>query len=115
VGFEFYFRHHLSQDSLYLIDKSANTRPGNHIETYSELCSCGQTVGKRIFSCDPLLNFDCPVIISESRENGTRNAPPPPVLRYLRSRATIRKESASSQRRFKIQLSRMSVSFIRNP
>jgi hypothetical protein len=47
VGFEFYFRHHLRGQSNDFGEISASTRPGNHIETCSELFTCGQTVGKR--------------------------------------------------------------------
>jgi len=45
VGFEFYFRHHLSWHSLDFGEISENRRPGNHIETRSEVCTCGRTVG----------------------------------------------------------------------
>jgi hypothetical protein len=48
VGFEAYFRHHLSRYSLDFGEISANTRPGNHMETRSEVLSCGQDVGRAI-------------------------------------------------------------------
>jgi hypothetical protein len=79
VGFEFYFRDHLSRDSLDFSDKSANIRPGDYIETRSELCGCGQTVGRRTFSRNPVVKLDRTLIISKSRENRTRNAPQAPA------------------------------------
>jgi hypothetical protein len=47
VGFEAYFRRHLSRHKLDFGQISANAGLGNHVESRSEHFGCGQTVGNR--------------------------------------------------------------------
>ena len=46
VGFEAHWAHHVGQCSWHFAEMSANTVRGDHMETRSELCSCGQLVGE---------------------------------------------------------------------
>jgi hypothetical protein len=60
VGFEFYFRHHLSRHSPDFAEISANARLGNHVEARSELFGCGQIVGKPFMGWRAVMYQDMP-------------------------------------------------------
>ena len=47
-----------------LLQISANTRPGNHIETRSELFSCGQLVGKPLHPTITISNHHTAILVN---------------------------------------------------